>query len=154
MQIILTQAEIEIALRKYVNDQVNIREGHEILIDLKAGRGPEGFTANIDIVPVEQKPKTPGSKPRERPPLQVAKAPVQAALELPPEAAQQDAQDDPPETGTGVAQEVETASESVTDVPETSSDSEGGEAEDASPPETKGNKPKSLFANLGKPRNG
>ena len=49
MQITLNQAEIETALTSYINDQVNLKEGVQIVIDLKAGRGPEGFSANIDI---------------------------------------------------------------------------------------------------------
>lgn len=53
MQITLNQTEIETALRRYVNEQVNIREGHEIIIDLKAGRGENGFSATIDIVPAD-----------------------------------------------------------------------------------------------------
>lgn len=49
MQITLNQLEIETALKAYINDQVNLKEGVSIVIDLKAGRGPEGFSANIDI---------------------------------------------------------------------------------------------------------
>ena len=50
MQITLTQAEIEQAISNFVTEQVNIREGHTLDIELKAGRGPEGYTATIDIV--------------------------------------------------------------------------------------------------------
>lgn len=55
MQVTLNQQEIETALKTYINDQITIKDGMEITIDLKAGRGPEGFSANIDIAP----PKTP-----------------------------------------------------------------------------------------------
>lgn len=51
MQVTLNQNEIETGIRLYLDTQFNIREGQEITIDLKAGRGPEGFTATIDIVP-------------------------------------------------------------------------------------------------------
>ena len=50
MQIILIQAEIEIAIRNYVNSKVKIAADQDIRIDLSASRGPEGFRANIDIV--------------------------------------------------------------------------------------------------------
>lgn len=52
MQIILIQAEIEVAIRNYVNSKVKIAAGQDIRIDLSASRGPEGFRANIDIVDV------------------------------------------------------------------------------------------------------
>ena len=48
MQIILVQAEIETAIRNYVNSKVKVNEGQDIRIDLSASRGPEGFRANID----------------------------------------------------------------------------------------------------------
>lgn len=50
MQIILVQAEIETAIRKYVNSKVKVNEGQDIRIDLSASRGPEGFRATIDII--------------------------------------------------------------------------------------------------------
>ena len=53
MQIILIQAEIEVAIRNYVNSKVKIAAGQDIRIELSASRGPEGFRANIDIVDAE-----------------------------------------------------------------------------------------------------
>ena len=50
MQIILVQAEIETAIRNYVNSKVKVNEGQDIRIDLSASRGPEGFRATIDII--------------------------------------------------------------------------------------------------------
>lgn len=50
MQIVLTQAEIEQAISNFIVEQVNIREGYTLNIELRAGRGPEGHTATIDIV--------------------------------------------------------------------------------------------------------
>lgn len=50
MQIILVQAEIETAIRNYVNSRVKVIEGQDIRIDLSASRGPEGFRATIDII--------------------------------------------------------------------------------------------------------
>jgi len=51
MQIILNQAEIEEAIRNHVHGQVTIRESQEMSIDLRAGRGENGFTAELDIQP-------------------------------------------------------------------------------------------------------
>lgn len=65
MQVTLTQAEIEQALKNFINDQINIKEGMEINIDIRATRGADGTTAVIDIVPA-------GSS------TQVAPAPVKA----------------------------------------------------------------------------
>jgi hypothetical protein len=49
MQLILPQSDLEQAIKNYVNDLVNIKEGTTIEIDLKAGRGLDGFTATVDI---------------------------------------------------------------------------------------------------------
>lgn len=53
MQIVLIQAEIEKAIRNYVNSIVKVAEGVDIAIDLKSTRGDTGFTANIDLVETE-----------------------------------------------------------------------------------------------------
>lgn len=50
MQIVLIQAEIEKAIRNYVNSIIKVAEGVDIVIDLKSTRGDTGFTANIDLV--------------------------------------------------------------------------------------------------------
>ena len=51
MQITLNQEEILEALDTYVRSQITISENQEISIDLKAGRGENGFTATLDIRP-------------------------------------------------------------------------------------------------------
>ena len=156
MQITLNQTEIETALRRYVNDQVNIREGHEIVIDLKAGRGENGFSATIDIVPADALPKTSepalvatsikplGIQEKVRGKLQPATPTV--SEEHAPETAQEAAGEAATETATDASPEPETAA--------TNQDSgEAGESEgtDEEAPPTE--KPKSLFAKLQKPRN-
>lgn len=50
MQITLIQTEIEQALRNYINEQVNIKEGTSVSIELRSTRGSEGMTAIIDII--------------------------------------------------------------------------------------------------------
>ena len=52
MQLILPQPELEQAIKNYVNDLMNVKEGTEMCIDLKAGRGIDGFTATVDIVKI------------------------------------------------------------------------------------------------------
>lgn len=50
MRIIITQEEIEEAIEKLILDQVEVPEDMRIDIALKATRGDEGYTAEIDIV--------------------------------------------------------------------------------------------------------
>ena len=50
MQLILPQSELEQAIKNYVNDLMNVKEGTELCIDLRAGRGVDGFTATVDII--------------------------------------------------------------------------------------------------------
>ena len=155
MQITLNQTEIETALRRYVNDQVNIREGHDITIDLKAGRGPEGFTATIDIVapgatkaaePTVASKPTPTPKPRaERAVTQPADTQGQPMPDA-PETAQEAAEEAAPETATDAQTEAQMAQDDTAVA--VSDDQEAAPAT-----EGEGKKPQSLFANLGKPRN-
>jgi len=78
MQITLNHDEIVSALQTYVRSQITVAEDQDIVIDLKAGRGDNGFSATLDIVPAgmsrstapEPKPvtqtkpvATPASKP-------------------------------------------------------------------------------------------
>ena len=156
MQITLNQAEIEQAIKNYVNDQVNIREGHDITIDLKAGRGPEGFTATIDIVapgaakaaePTTAKQPATTPKPRaERAVTQPADTQGQPVPDAPQqETAQEAAEEAAPETATDAQAEAQTGQDDA-------AAADSGDQE-AAPATDEGKKPQSLFANLGKPRN-
>ena len=100
MQITLVQNEIEQAIKDFVRSQINIKEGMEIIIDLKATRGADGATANIDIVPatatatpVAVKPvvravvKEAVVQPRQEAQVEEPPADAQAADETVPEAA-------------------------------------------------------------------
>ena len=155
MQITLNQDEIEASIRKYVNEQVNIREGQEITIDLKAGRGENGFLAIIDIVPVGvTKPvSTPVSPPGlPKPPTftnPTAGKPVPVtplpSIPVSQETAQEAASEaaaEPVIDGTGdeaqaaVSVQAEMVKEEST-------------TQEAAPTDEK---PRSLFASLGKPR--
>ena len=77
MRIILVQAEIELALRAYVLNQISVREGQEITIAFKNTRGDDGATAEIDIsTPSYTSIKVP-STPLKR---TIAPAPVEAPV--------------------------------------------------------------------------
>ncbi|AWN06214.1 hypothetical protein [Erwinia phage phiEaP8] len=94
MQIQLVQTEIEAALRAYVNNLINIKEGTQINIDLSAGRGADGFKATIDLVlataGANVAPSTPANpaavqedkqKPEPKEEKKAAKADVQKAAQ-------------------------------------------------------------------------
>lgn len=52
VQITIIQSEIEQAIRDYVGRQMKVHDGMELLIDISATRGSEGFKATIDIRPI------------------------------------------------------------------------------------------------------
>jgi hypothetical protein len=49
MQITLNQDEIEEAIEAFVRNQITISPNQEISIDLRAGRGDNGFSATLEI---------------------------------------------------------------------------------------------------------
>ena len=137
MQINLNEADIIEAIEEHVRKKVNFDADVEVVIDLKATRGPEGFTATIDLGSPAPKatpekatraPRTPKTAPEPEPEKEVEKEPAQ---EAPQEAAEQPSA----ETPAGVPVD------------------ENGDAADAGETPPAEEKPKSLFANLGKPRN-
>ncbi len=58
MQITLTQDEISTAVEEYVHNQINVAEDQEISIDFTAGRGTNGLSATLDIIPAGTAKKT------------------------------------------------------------------------------------------------
>lgn len=177
MQITLNQAEIELAIREFVNKRVAIAEDISVAIDLKATRGDAGFTAHIDLTDSAN-----GTSSQEVRPLQIAEKVRQsrvtggtvtgkAALAVPtatgePLQAAQDAAQEA--TSTQPSERTTEATTPPSDA--TSDDAEEAEATEATrtpdktgePVETAelgpdvpppAEKPKSLFANLSKPRN-
>ena len=167
MRIILVQAEIELALRAYVLNQISVREGQEITIAFKNTRGDDGATAEIDIsTPVAQTPAKVPSTPVKR---TTSPAPVEAPVAASEPEVEEDTSD-PSDGSPAPAVEADsdtTASEEEAPVQDasTTSEPEGGnqkEEEPVSQPEpTKGlfgqdeapAPSKSLFANLTKPVN-
>ncbi|MFP3645218.1 hypothetical protein [Paraburkholderia sp. SIMBA_054] len=67
MQIIIVQAEIEAAIRNFINSQLNVKDGHRIDIQLSATRGEDGFKATIDIVANDAVPAAPTPAPSPAP---------------------------------------------------------------------------------------
>jgi type IV secretory pathway VirB10-like protein len=70
MQIIIVEAEIKQAIKDLILNQMSIKEGMDVEIDLKATRGEAGFMATIDIVPAKaaapvkaEAPAAPVAKP-------------------------------------------------------------------------------------------
>lgn len=85
MQITLNQDEILAALDDYVRTCISIPTGNTITIDLKAGRGDNGFSATLDIVPsntMVPKPK-PVTRAVSEAPAPVEEAPASVAAPEP-----------------------------------------------------------------------
>ena len=83
MQIVLIQAEIEKAIRNYVNSIVKVAEGVDIVIDLKSTRGDTGFTANIDLVESGvERTAAPAPTPAPAPKAAAAKAITESSDDL------------------------------------------------------------------------
>lgn len=83
MQIVLIQAEIEKAIRNYVNSIVKVAEGVDIVIDLKSTRGDTGFTANIDLVESGvERTAAPAPTPSPAPKTAAAKANTESSDDL------------------------------------------------------------------------
>ena len=142
MQLVLPQSELEQAIKNYVNDLMNIKEGAELHIDLKAGRGVDGFTATIDIIKagsiVPAKTVVPAVMPAAAAVLKVtARAVVQE--EIIPKAEPVKEQEVIP---------VEVTVEAKSEQPEAATQ---GQAEEAAPAEATTSVRRPLFGNLKKP---
>lgn len=58
MKITIGQSEIESAVKTYILSIMTLAEGANIDVDFSATRGPEGLTANINVLPPEVAEKT------------------------------------------------------------------------------------------------
>lgn len=127
MQVTLDQTEIEAGIRLYLDTQFRINDDQEITVEMKAGRGENGFTASIDIVPAgtakqaeaprslgikEQTARTPKTTVTEKTPdtaNEAGSADQEVAAEKTPvQAAQNDAGEAPAEGAPMDQQEDET----------------------------------------------
>lgn len=88
MQITINQSEIEAAIRAHILSQINIKEGHEISITLKATRGEDGTTAIIDIERKDETTKVIPSGPVTRTPRITRDEPKEAVAASSEEAEQ------------------------------------------------------------------
>ena len=173
MRIILVQAEIELALRAYVLNQISVREGQEITIAFKNTRGDDGATAEIDIsTPSDNIPAKVPSTPLKR---TIAPAPVEAPVTASEPEVEEDTSE-PSDGSPAPAVEAEsdtTASEEEAPVQDASITSEADSAAEtvnqkeeepvsnpasflkptAQPSDEAPAPSKSLFANLTKPVN-
>lgn len=176
MRIILVQAEIELALRAYVLNQISVREGQEITIAFKNTRGDDGATAEIDIsTPSDTSIKVP-STPVKRQAAQTLLAASQPAAQTASEPDMEEDASDPSDGSPAPAVEAEsdtTASEEEAPVQDASTTSEADTAAEmvnqkeeepvskpasflkptAHPSDEAPAPSKSLFANLTKPVN-
>ncbi|UCR75510.1 hypothetical protein PP742_gp26 [Alcaligenes phage vB_Af_QDWS595] len=103
MQITINQVEIEAAIKAHILNQINVKEGHKLAIEMKAGRGADGYTATIDISPENETKAAAAPQPTEpkqatAPKAEVAeqkqtqqKAPEPVAEEVQAEVVQQEA---------------------------------------------------------------
>ena len=172
MRIILVQAEIELALRAYVLNQISVREGQEITIAFKNTRGDDGATAEIDIsTPSYTSIKVPSTPLKQT----IAPAPVEAPVTASEPEVEEDTSD-PSDGSPAPAVEAEsdtTASEEEAPVQDASTTSEADTADEtvnqkeeepvskpasflkptAQPSDEAPAPSKSLFANLTKPVN-
>lgn len=53
MKITIGQSEIEAAVKTYILSIMTLAEGANIDVDFSATRGPDGLTANINVLPPE-----------------------------------------------------------------------------------------------------
>ena len=135
MRIILVQAEIELALRAYVLNQISVREGQEITIAFKNTRGDDGATAEIDIstpsnIPAKV-PNTPVKRQAAPTPLTDLQTASQRALQMALQASSEpEVEDDPSDPSDGSpapaveAESDTTASEEEAPVQDASTTSE------------------------------
>ena len=172
MRIILVQAEIELALRAYVLNQISVREGQEITIAFKNTRGDDGATAEIDISTPSGAPLKVPSTPVKRQAAPTSVAASQTASEPEVEEDTSDPSDGSPAPAVEAESDT-TASEEEAPVQDASTTSEADTAAEtvnqkeeepvtkpasflkptAQPSDEAPAPSKSLFANLTKPVN-
>ena len=146
MRIILVQAEIELALRAYVLNQISVREGQEITIAFKNTRGDDGATAEIDI-----------STPSANILAKVPSTPLKRTTATAPVEAESDtttSEEATPVQDASTTSEADTAAETVNQKEEEPVTKPASFLKPTAQPSDEAPAPsKSLFANLTKPVN-
>lgn len=64
MKITINQAEIHGAIDAYIRSQISVNDGMKIEVQIRATRGDEGMTAEIDIVPDVPEPVVEAEAPK------------------------------------------------------------------------------------------
>lgn len=113
MQITLVQTDIEAALDMYVRSLINIGEDTDINFDLKATRGPEGMTAQVELTQATSRvqPKTTAPKPRAVKAAEPVKAPAEEPETVAEEEPVEQTQEEEAEADMADTAEPETAEE-------------------------------------------
>lgn len=138
MQITLNQTQIEEAIRQHVSARLNLSEGERLDLDLRATRGPEGYTCVVTI--------TGDSEPTAPQPLKITDT-VAAARTPEPEAEATEGQDNSQDNSQDEAESEEEVSREAASI-------EAGEAEQTeTAEEAPSTRKKSIFAGLEKPIN-
>lgn len=145
LEITIDQNEIETAIRNHVGNMLTIRDGQNVSISLKAGRGENGFSATIEIGGSAQTDKQPEQQTAAAPtvtgPFKRGLKAAQTQAE--PEASQKPVETTPIKTATDAQT---TGSEEQADPVATAGDDAGlDEAPTTDAPQKKGG----LFAHLG-----
>ena len=172
MRIILVQAEIELALRAYVLNQISVREGQEITIAFKNTRGDDGATAEIDISTPSDAPLKVPSTPVKRQAAPTSVAASQTASEpeveedtsdpsdgspapaVEAESDTTDSEEEAPVQDASTTSEADTAAETVNQKEEEPVTKPASFLKPTAQPSDEAPAPsKSLFANLTKPVN-
>ena len=145
MQITLIQAEIEQALKNYINDIMSVKDGMEIEIQLKATRGEEGTTAIIDIIPSKPKTAVRGSRVSGE-----AAGKSVSAVKAEPEPVKAVEPEPEPEVAVKAEPEVAVAEEAEAEPAEAAVEAE---AEPVEPAPAEAAPRQSLFSGLQRPKN-
>lgn len=159
MQVTLTQIEIETAIQDYIDSLIEIKEGSEVVVtELRAGRGPEGFTATVDIRPEGYEAPEEATKTETAPVAATASTEAPKRRGRPPRAAVVDQEISPAQVESRDGEIIEEPeAEAVVEEPEVEAAAATSVAEEAVDtaevaPVTEAPK-KSLFSGLAKPTN-
>lgn len=148
MQITIVQSEIELAIQNYIRNIIALQPGTSIAIELKATRGPEGTTAVIDITSGQT--NTVGQVAQ----VQAAQEPeAKSTPKVSKQVVEKDAASEPKvqQNPSIHADEGQFNTAGDAEKPAEASAEAAPASDDAA--EVPAEKPRSLFGNLGKPKN-
>lgn len=138
MKLILPQQELEQAVRSYVTGMISLQAGTNITIDFKAGRGDNGFTAEVDISYLDVK-SLPTTQIRAAAP--VDKAPEELPAPVPKKTSSAPVEEDQTETRTVTGKSLFGKDEAKSeDAAAANDDDADGKAEPAKPAAAAGRK--------------